>query len=420
MKYSMTFEGQVWLIGLPSAVAVAMLRSPLPDKMKCDFSVYETLEEASVDQIPDGIIFAAQDGQAQEIRRLVGPKARLVAYQEEPADISEDDLAALDDLWEAPSAERLKFRARLFLQRLVDDYEHWLEYTFWQTTINMVPDLVWYKNLAGIHLEVNDALCKTVKKEKDDVRGQRHGYIWGLSPEEYEKGEFACNESDRQVIESGRMMVGGEQVLDNGELRDLRTYKTPLFDEQGKIFGTAGVAQDITLLNRYHKKILDMAHKDELTGLANRRFFYEYLHEHRKKQYTCLFHIDLDHFKHVNDTYGHQAGDDALKIVSNVLHICFPNDLACRFGGDEFMVLMLGHFALADAEAAAKDFLGKLDDAFQQEDRFKELSASIGVAMTEDVKFPIDELIRRCDTAMYVAKESGRNCVRVFDKSMIK
>ena len=59
------------------------------------------------------------------------------------------------------------------------------------------------------------------------------------------------------------------------KMRDFRTYKTPVFDRDENIIGTAGVAQDITLLNRYHKKILDMAHKDELTGLSNRRFFYK-------------------------------------------------------------------------------------------------------------------------------------------------
>ena len=318
----------------------------------------------------------------------------------------------------------LAFRVKRFFLRLMHRYEHWLEYTFWQTTINMVPDLMWYKNIDGIHLEVNNALAKTVGKTVEDCRGQRHGYIWGLSPDEYEKGEFACNESDRQVIESGHLCLGGEQVLDNGELRDLKTYKTPLFDKEGKIFGTAGVAQDITLLNRYHQKILDMAHKDELTGLANRRFFYEYLAEHRKKQTICIFSVDLDHFKYVNDTYGHKAGDEALKVVSSVLGDSFPGALVCRFGGDtvvrtggdEFLVLQLGTIDLSEANLLARDFLNRVHIAFGTEKKFGKLSASVGIALTEDADFPIDELVRRSDEALYAAKEAGRNCVRLYDE----
>ncbi len=105
--------------------------------------------------------------------------------------------------------------------------------------MNMVPDLAWYKNLGGLHLEVNGVLARTVGKTVEDCRGQRHGYIWGLKPEEYEEGERVCLESDKKVVDSGKLMIGAEQVLDNGEMRDLKTFKTPVFDKEGNIIGTA-------------------------------------------------------------------------------------------------------------------------------------------------------------------------------------
>ncbi|MBQ7515515.1 MAG: diguanylate cyclase [Schwartzia sp.] len=417
MKYAMTFKGRVWLVGLPAAMAEDIKKTPLPEQMECEFSVFRDVPEDDSIKNPDGIIFAAEKpGLAAALRALAGPQAFLVAWQESREPIAIGEFEPTDDIWEAPSKEMLAFRVKRFFIRLVHRYEHWLEMTFWQTTINMVPDLVWYKNLDGLHLEINEALANTVGKTRDDCRGQRHGYIWGLSPEEYEKGEFACKESDKQVIDSGHLNVGEEQVLENGELRDLRTYKTPLFDKEGHIFGTAGVAQDITLLNRYHQKILDMAHKDELTGLANRRFFYEYLAEHRKRQTTCVMSLDLDHFKHVNDNYGHKAGDEALKIVGNVLRDCFPGALVCRFGGDEFLVLELGGVTLEGAEAGAKEFLNRLRIAFGSEKKFEGLSSSVGIALTEDNDFPIDELVRRSDEALYAAKDAGRNCVRLYDR----
>ncbi len=417
MKYAMTFKGRVWLVGLPDTMVQDIRNATLPDQMECEFFVFQDAPEDASLKNPDGIIFAADHpGLSTALRRLAGPQAFLVAWQETRDPIALDEFEPADDIWEAPTDRMLAFRVKRFFIRLVHRYEHWLEMTFWQTTINMVPDLIWYKNIDGIHLEVNEALAKTVDKTREDCRSQRHGYIWGLSPEEYEAGEFACRESDQQVIDCGHICIGEEQVLEHGEMRDLRTYKTPLFDKEGAIFGTAGVAQDITLLKRYHQKILDMAHKDELTGLANRRFFYEFLAENRKKQSTCVLTVDLDNFKYVNDTYGHKAGDEVLKVVSNTLEESFPAALVCRFGGDEFLVLMLGSAKLQKAKELAEEFRKRLQLCMSSEKKFMRITASIGIASTEDTEFPIDELVRRSDEALYEAKNTGRNRVCVYDE----
>ena len=195
------------------------------------------------------------------------------------------------------------------------------------------------------------------------------------------------------------------------KMRDLRTYKTPVFDRDGNIIGTAGVAQDITLLNRYHKKILDMAHKDELTGLSNRRFFYEYVNEYRKNQAVCIFSIDLDHFKTINDTYGHKVGDDALKAVGEVLKLAFPTAVVCRFGGDEFLVMLLGSLSNEAAKNMAEVFLARLRKRCHAQEEFRCLSGSVGIAISRDMHYPIDDLIKESDTALYAAKNAGRDCV---------
>lgn len=418
LRSIMTHDCLIWLFGLTDRQSRSLAELPTVKGLKPTFVEMDSLPDKKPgrkEKLPDLVILSENAAvTAKDVRRLVGDEAMIVLWQGVPGTPDKVTLSVIDDLWETPGETLLAFRWSRTAEELWRRYHAWLVYTFWQTTLNMVPDLMWYKNVDGLHLEINDALAKTVGKEKDDCRGKRHGYIWGLSPEEYEKGEFACHESDRQVMESGELVIGAEQVLDNGELRDLRTYKTPLFDKEGKIFGTAGVAQDITLLNRYHKKILDMAHRDELTGLANRRYFYEYIQEFRKKQAVCVFSIDLDHFKQVNDTYGHKAGDEALRAVSEVMKGSFPSTgLACRFGGDEFLVLLLGNLSANEARSIAENFMENLRELFSAQKKFSVLTASVGIAVTHDIDCAIDDLIKASDAALYEAKEAGRNCVRV-------
>ena len=156
-----------------------------------------------------------------------------------------------------------------------------------------------------------------------------------------------------------------------------------------------------------------MAHKDDLTGLSNRRFFYEYVSEYRKNQAVCIFSIDLDHFKSVNDTYGHKAGDEALKAVGEVLKAAFPTGVVCRFGGDEFLVMLLGSLSEEAAKNMAEVCLDRLRERFHEQEQFRKLSGSIGIAISHDIHYPIDELIKESDSALYAAKKAGRDCVCV-------
>ena len=384
---------------------------PPAQGLETEFSVFGELPETA-EHTPECVIFSLLPGRTDKARAFCDEDTLLVGWRGEKRGGDMEEIAKVDDFWDAPDKETLPYYYQWMQERIWRRYHAWLIHNWWQTTLNMVPDLAWYKNLGGLHLEVNGALARTVGKTVEACRGQRHGVIWGLKPEEYEEGERVCLESDMQVVNSGKLMIGAEQVLDNGEMRDLKTFKTPVRDKEGNIIGTAGVAQDITLLNRYHKKILDMAHKDDLTGLSNRRFFYEYVSEYRKNQAVCIFSIDLDHFKDVNDTYGHKTGDEALKAVSEVLKSAFPTAVVCRFGGDEFLVLMLGSLSFDQAKTMAEAFLELLRQRFRAQEQFKKLTGSVGIAISRDIHYPIDELIKESDAALYAAKDAGRDCVR--------
>ena len=411
LRSIVTCDARIWLVGLPKGMAEALIAMEPAQGLSLKFSVYEDLPEAA-EHAPSCVIFSLAPGRADKARALGDEDTLLVGWRGKKEEGDAAEISKIDDFWDAPEKDLLPYYFGWLQERIWRRYEAWLVHNWWQTTINMVPDLAWYKNLGGLHLEVNNALARTVGKTVEDCRGQRHGVIWGLKPEEYEEGERVCLESDMKVVNTGKLVVGAEQVMDNGEMRDLKTYKTPVFGKEGNIIGTAGVAQDVTLLNRYHKKILDMAHKDDLTGLSNRRFFYEYVSEYRKNQAVCIFSIDLDHFKAVNDTYGHKVGDEALKAVGEVLQVSFPTGVVCRFGGDEFLVMLLGSLSHDEAKNIAELCLERLRARFREQEQFQKLSGSIGIAISHDIQYPIDELIKESDAALYAAKEAGRDCVR--------
>ena len=410
LRSIVTCNARIWLVGLPKDMAAALTAMPPAQGLELEFSVFADLPEKA-EHIPSCILFSLAPGRADKARAFCDGDTLLVGWRDQKREGDTEEISKVDDFWDLPEKDVLPFYFNWIQERIWRRYHGWLIYNWWQTTLDMVPDLAWYKNLGGLHLEVNSALARTVGKTVEDCRGQRHGVIWGLKPEEYEEGERVCLESDMKVVKTGKLMVGAEQVLENGEMRDLKTYKTPVFDKEGNIIGTAGVAQDVTLLNRYHKKILDMAHKDDLTGLSNRRFFYEYVSEYRKNQAVCIFSIDLDHFKSVNDTYGHKAGDEALKAVGEVLKAAFPTGVVCRFGGDEFLVMLLGSLSEEAAKNMAEVCLDRLRERFHEQEQFRKLSGSIGIAVSHDIHYPIDELIKESDSALYAAKKAGRDCV---------
>ena len=106
--------------------------------------------------------------------------------------------------------------------------------------------MIWFKDLRGAHCKVNDSFCLAVGKEKKDVEGRGHYAIWDIEPEEYAQGEYICLESEEVVIESGKTCLFDECVKTKEGLRQFKTYKSPIRDEQGTIIGTVGVAHDVT------------------------------------------------------------------------------------------------------------------------------------------------------------------------------
>ena len=398
---------------------------------------------------------------------------------------------------------------------------------FLETMIDGMPELVWFKNAEGAHMLVNTKFCKTVNKTKEQIRGRGHYYIWDISPDEYAKGEFVCMESETEVMEKRHTCVFEEPVLTKEGMKHFMTYKTPLSKPNGDLWGTVGIAydlsdysnlgiemsyvfetlpypivvcgadgtasfintrfkrafgienltgfdyaewlentfniditekrrqnedegrtlkinsliygshgsahgserhyrlterairdyfgniagfyslfDDITAEELYNQKIQDLANKDPLTGLYNRRYFVEYLKENFGEEQTIIFY-DLDYFKSINDNFGHAEGDKTLRVLASLMGEVFPDSLRARIGGDEFAVVYLG--STEDAETHMVDLEEKYLSYLSENQKLGGISRGI---VRRRAGQDLDEIMHQADMLMYRQKDEHHSHFR--------
>ena len=215
----------------------------------------------------------------------------------------------------------------------------------------------------------------------------------------------------------------------NGEVFPTWMTITALKDDQGAVTHYIGVHHDITQRKLAEEEIRNLAFFDHLTGLPNRRLLVDRLTQviaasTRSKKYGALLFIDLDNFKTLNDTRGHDIGDLLLQQVAQRLTSCIrEGDTVARLGGDEF-VIMLDDLSEHPQEAAAQtEIVGEkvlvaLNQPYQLGGFEHTSTPSIGVTLFVEHEGTNDDLLKRADLAMYQAKAAGRNTLRFFDPAM--
>lgn len=203
----------------------------------------------------------------------------------------------------------------------------------------------------------------------------------------------------------------------------------PMFDAEGQFKGYRGVGRNITARKFAEEKIERLAFFDVLTGLPNRRMLMDRLQQTlatsaRERSCGALLFIDLDNFKDLNDTQGHDVGDLLLQEVGRRLVACVREvDTVARLGGDEFVVMLqaLGEdvsLATLQVGLVGKKVLAELNQAYLLGSLEQHSTPSIGVTMFEGQKQSVEELLKQADLAMYESKAAGRNTLRFFDPAM--
>lgn len=208
-----------------------------------------------------------------------------------------------------------------------------------------------------------------------------------------------------------------------GQLRWQQWTDRAILNHRGQVVEIQSVGRDITDRKLYEAEIERLAFTDPLTGLANRRRLYDIGQATLKSEATdfeqiALIYLDLDRFKPINDTLGHDAGDELLKQVSERLRICIrKNDTLARLGGDEFAIL-LTQSDLSEAKQVAERIVTALHSPFHLRGHEIQIGTSVGIATTHSAEMPFTQLLTQADIAMYRAKAKGRGNYVVFDAVM--
>lgn len=230
---------------------------------------------------------------------------------------------------------------------------------------------------------------------------------------------------DHQVLESGtpKLFYEEAQVTPDGQNIWLRKSTVPLQNEAKEIIGVLGVYEDITAQKLIEDHIHQLANFDPLTGLPNRaqlneRLKYALNLAKRSNGHLALFFLDLDHFKDINDTLGHSIGDALLVELARRLSLLLrEEDTATRLGGDEFIILLPGVDAHGASQVAQK-LLDTIAESYQFDEYTLTATVSIGIALYPEDGMDLETLSKSADSAMYQAKQEGRQGYRFFTPEM--
>ena len=252
--------------------------------------------------------------------------------------------------------------------------------------------------------------------------------IVGYDDTKFFDAETAANNrnSDLHVLKDGVTLQTEEtsQNMLTGEANVFLSVKIPLRREDGSIYALCGISTDISERKDFEIDIQHMAQHDALTHLPNRALFNDRLQQaiaaaQRHKEHLALMFLDLDKFKPVNDTYGHDVGDLLLKEVALRIQDCLrESDTAARLCGDEFVVLLPTIEAAQDASKVGEKILLELNRPFELGGHSLQISSSIGVAVYPEHGSDEKQLVKNADIAMYHAKKNGRNNFKLYQPGM--
>jgi len=202
------------------------------------------------------------------------------------------------------------------------------------------------------------------------------------------------------------------------------TKLNPILDETGNVQNLILVTRDITNRKLTEETIHHLAYHDSLTDLPNRRMYIQHVTKEimlakRFQSNMALLFLDMDRFKDINDSFGHDVGDLLLIEVARRLQACVqPGDIVARLGGDEFTILLGKLKNPEQAQKVAEQIISQFQKPFELQGHFATVSCSIGISLYPQNGDNAEDLLKRADTALYAIKSQGRNGYSLFDPTM--
>ncbi|MCZ4289680.1 putative bifunctional diguanylate cyclase/phosphodiesterase [Hoeflea alexandrii] len=295
------------------------------------------------------------------------------------------------------------------------------ERVLFRAMIDQVPDYLFVKDTASRFVIANRAVAADLGRKPDELIGLTD---FSFHPSKHAHKFYA---DEQELMRTGEALIDIEDLIidPDGKEKWFATSKVPLRDDQNRIIGLVGVCRDITDRKHAEAQIHFMALHDSLTGLPNRTLFMDRLTQgillsDRTGQRITVIFIDLDNFKTVNDSLGHDAGDTLLKVVAERMTTAVrASDTVARMGGDEFVILLADQAENASTTSA---ILEKIRAAIAEPIEIKRQSfrvtGSIGVAGYPEHGTDAETLLLNADIAMYEAKAKGRDNLQLYTKGI--
>jgi len=294
-----------------------------------------------------------------------------------------------------------------------------------ESLLQAMPVPVFHKDAQGRYTGCNVAFSEFIGKPREDIVGKT---VFEVSPKSLSQ---TYRDKDLELLDDpvGVQVYESQVRHSDGSLHNVVFHKARMLGDNGKPSGIIGVILDITQRKQAEQQIHQLAFFDPLTELPNRRLLMDRLHQElaigaRTGQYGAILFLDLDNFKTLNDSKGHDIGDMLLVEVARRLTSCVRDgDTVARLGGDEFVVVLeslnkVAAEAAKDAEHVAEKIRAALSEPYLLKQRQYHSTPSIGVALFCGHQDSLDNLLKYADTAMYQAKTAGRNAIRFYDPEM--